>query len=300
MGSIPGNGVTRTADVILAVGCRFSDRVTSSYRPGVTFNIPDDQTRSRSTSTDSRSAATIRSRSASSATRRPALQALGVDRARRQEPAYRLPHRRTSRSCRTSSSSGRITSRPMRTDGPPADDEFPRDGRDPQGASARRHPGHRLQQPRRTRRSTSSRSTGRRPTSWPAACRASASACPPRSVRRSALPDTPVLAMVGDGSFLQTGTELPTAVMLVCHWSSLSSTTAVGGDQGPPDQPVRRGARRSSPTGAHRTASPTSPTSPTSPSRSAARAERVEDPRRLGRRDPACLRHRQVPSSSRR
>jgi acetolactate synthase-1/2/3 large subunit len=41
MGSISGNGVTTTADVILAVGCRFSDRVTSSYRPGVTFNIPD-------------------------------------------------------------------------------------------------------------------------------------------------------------------------------------------------------------------------------------------------------------------
>jgi acetolactate synthase-1/2/3 large subunit len=32
--------MTRNADVILAVGCRFSDRVTSSYRPGVTFNIP--------------------------------------------------------------------------------------------------------------------------------------------------------------------------------------------------------------------------------------------------------------------
>jgi acetolactate synthase-1/2/3 large subunit len=41
MGSISGNGVTRSADVILAIGCRFSDRVTSSYRPGVTFNIPD-------------------------------------------------------------------------------------------------------------------------------------------------------------------------------------------------------------------------------------------------------------------
>jgi acetolactate synthase I/II/III large subunit len=39
-GSIPGNAMTRTADVILAVGCRFSDRVTSSYRPGVTFGIP--------------------------------------------------------------------------------------------------------------------------------------------------------------------------------------------------------------------------------------------------------------------
>ena len=41
MGSIPGNAMTRQADVILAVGCRFSDRITSSYRPGVTFNIPD-------------------------------------------------------------------------------------------------------------------------------------------------------------------------------------------------------------------------------------------------------------------
>lgn len=39
-GSIPGNAMTRQADVILAVGCRFSDRITSSYRPGVTFNIP--------------------------------------------------------------------------------------------------------------------------------------------------------------------------------------------------------------------------------------------------------------------
>jgi acetolactate synthase-1/2/3 large subunit len=40
MGSIPGNAMTQAADVILAVGCRFSDRITSSYRPGVTFNIP--------------------------------------------------------------------------------------------------------------------------------------------------------------------------------------------------------------------------------------------------------------------
>ena len=40
MGSIPGNAITQNADVILAVGCRFSDRITSSYRPGVTFDIP--------------------------------------------------------------------------------------------------------------------------------------------------------------------------------------------------------------------------------------------------------------------
>jgi acetolactate synthase-1/2/3 large subunit len=38
-GSISGNGMAKRADVILAVGCRFSDRVTSSYRAGVTFNV---------------------------------------------------------------------------------------------------------------------------------------------------------------------------------------------------------------------------------------------------------------------
>src|SRR6476661_3283218 len=40
MGSIPGNRMTTQADVILAVGCRFSDRITSSYKEGITFNIP--------------------------------------------------------------------------------------------------------------------------------------------------------------------------------------------------------------------------------------------------------------------
>ncbi|MDH2622530.1 thiamine pyrophosphate-binding protein [Acinetobacter baumannii] len=40
LGSIPGNAMTREADVILAVGCRFSDRITSSYVPGLTFDIP--------------------------------------------------------------------------------------------------------------------------------------------------------------------------------------------------------------------------------------------------------------------
>jgi acetolactate synthase-1/2/3 large subunit len=39
LGSIPGNAMTRDADVILAVGCRFSDRITSSYKPGVTFDF---------------------------------------------------------------------------------------------------------------------------------------------------------------------------------------------------------------------------------------------------------------------
>ncbi|MYW97438.1 thiamine pyrophosphate-binding protein [Amycolatopsis rubida] len=41
LGSIPGNGVTKRADVILAVGTRFSDRITSSYRKGVTFTFPE-------------------------------------------------------------------------------------------------------------------------------------------------------------------------------------------------------------------------------------------------------------------
>jgi acetolactate synthase I/II/III large subunit len=40
LGSIPGNAMTRSADVLLAVGCRFSDRITSSYKPGITFDIP--------------------------------------------------------------------------------------------------------------------------------------------------------------------------------------------------------------------------------------------------------------------
>lgn len=40
LGSIPGNAMTRSADVLLAIGCRFSDRITSSYKPGITFDIP--------------------------------------------------------------------------------------------------------------------------------------------------------------------------------------------------------------------------------------------------------------------
>jgi acetolactate synthase-1/2/3 large subunit len=39
-GSDVGNKITREADVIIAVGCRFSDQSTSSYRPAVTYSIP--------------------------------------------------------------------------------------------------------------------------------------------------------------------------------------------------------------------------------------------------------------------
>lgn len=40
LGSLSGNTLTRTADVLFAVGCRFTDRACSSYRKGVTFDIP--------------------------------------------------------------------------------------------------------------------------------------------------------------------------------------------------------------------------------------------------------------------
>ncbi len=40
LGSISGNILAREADVILAVGCRFTDRTASSFRRGVTFDIP--------------------------------------------------------------------------------------------------------------------------------------------------------------------------------------------------------------------------------------------------------------------
>lgn len=40
VGSSVANALTREADVLLAVGLTFSDETTSSYEPGVTFNIP--------------------------------------------------------------------------------------------------------------------------------------------------------------------------------------------------------------------------------------------------------------------
>ncbi|HIE52259.1 MAG TPA: thiamine pyrophosphate-binding protein [Armatimonadetes bacterium] len=39
-GTHVGNALAKSADVLLAVGCRFADLNTSSYRHGVTFNIP--------------------------------------------------------------------------------------------------------------------------------------------------------------------------------------------------------------------------------------------------------------------
>ena len=40
VGSLVANKLAVEADVILAVGTTFSDETTSSYSPGVTFNIP--------------------------------------------------------------------------------------------------------------------------------------------------------------------------------------------------------------------------------------------------------------------
>lgn len=39
-GTACGNSLTRSADVILAIGCRFADETCSSYRHGVSFAIP--------------------------------------------------------------------------------------------------------------------------------------------------------------------------------------------------------------------------------------------------------------------
>lgn len=39
-GTSCGNKIANSADVLLAVGCRFADETTSSYKPGVSFSIP--------------------------------------------------------------------------------------------------------------------------------------------------------------------------------------------------------------------------------------------------------------------
>jgi len=40
-GSVPGNHTAANADVVLSLGCRFTDWSASSYRKGVSFSIPD-------------------------------------------------------------------------------------------------------------------------------------------------------------------------------------------------------------------------------------------------------------------
>jgi acetolactate synthase I/II/III large subunit len=40
-GSMPGNKTAANADVLMSLGCRFTDWSASSYRKGVTFSIPD-------------------------------------------------------------------------------------------------------------------------------------------------------------------------------------------------------------------------------------------------------------------
>src|SRR5438445_6100786 len=40
-GSLPGNNTAANADVVMSLGCRFTDWSASSYRTGLTFSIPD-------------------------------------------------------------------------------------------------------------------------------------------------------------------------------------------------------------------------------------------------------------------
>lgn len=40
-GTEVGNYLCRTADVVLSLGCRFADETTSSYRKGITYNFPE-------------------------------------------------------------------------------------------------------------------------------------------------------------------------------------------------------------------------------------------------------------------
>lgn len=40
-GTDVGNHFARTADLVIALGCRFADESTSSYRKGITYNFPD-------------------------------------------------------------------------------------------------------------------------------------------------------------------------------------------------------------------------------------------------------------------
>jgi len=40
-GSVPGNKTAANADIVMSLGCRFTDWSASSYRKGVTFSIPD-------------------------------------------------------------------------------------------------------------------------------------------------------------------------------------------------------------------------------------------------------------------
>jgi acetolactate synthase I/II/III large subunit len=40
-GSLPGNTIASTADVVMSLGCRFTDWSASSWRKGVSFSIPD-------------------------------------------------------------------------------------------------------------------------------------------------------------------------------------------------------------------------------------------------------------------
>jgi len=208
MGSIPGNAMTRGADAILAVGCRFSDRITSSYRPGVTFSIPpaklvqidiDGFEIGRNYPVE---VGIVGDAKASLA----ALLAALAERADNRSPDYLAELRDLKaqwdehlRSMRTTDHRPMTNSRALVEirRALPREGILVTDSSNPANQAFNEFP---IYGPRTNIVAGGMSGIG---FGVPAAIGAQVAA-----------PDTPVLALVGDGSFLQTGTELATAAML--------------------------------------------------------------------------------------
>jgi len=211
MGSIPGNAMTRAADVILAVGCRFSDRITSSYRPGVTFNIPE--TKLVQIDIDGFEigrnypveVGVVGDAKLSLAALRSALAALGDAKDYRgseyfgELQALKAQWDEHLRPMRTTDHLPMTNSRAMVEirKALPRDGILVTDSSNPANQAFNEFP---IYGPRTNIVAGGMSGIG---FGIPAAIGA-----------QIAVPDTPVLALVGDGSFLQTGTELATAAML--------------------------------------------------------------------------------------
>jgi acetolactate synthase I/II/III large subunit len=211
MGSIPGNAMTRAADVILAVGCRFSDRITSSYRPGVTFNIPE--TKLVQIDIDGFEigrnypveVGVVGDAKSSLAALRSALATVGDAKDYRGSEYFgELQALKTQwdehlRPMRTTDHLPMTNSRAMVEirKALPRDGILVTDSSNPANQAFNEFP---IYGPRTNIVAGGMSGIG---FGVPAAIGA-----------QIAVPDTPVLALVGDGSFLQTGTELATAAML--------------------------------------------------------------------------------------
>jgi acetolactate synthase-1/2/3 large subunit len=208
MGSIPGNAVTRSADVILAVGCRFSDRITSSYRPGVTFDIPptklvqidiDGFEIGRNYPVEvgvvgdaKGSLAALRDALVERPDRRSARYRAELQDLKAQWEEHLRPMRTTDHRPMTNSRALVELRRAL-----PRDGILVTDSSNPANQAFNEFPVH---GPRLNIVAGGMSGIG---FGVPAAIGAQLGA-----------PDRPVLALVGDGSFLQTGTELATAAML--------------------------------------------------------------------------------------